>query len=418
MATASEASVMPTSPAADRRVWLIIIVAALGYFVDVYDLLLFSAVRSASLTSIGVQASQLLPIGLTILNWQAAGLIVGGIFWGVWGDRRGRMSVLFGSIALYSVANILNAFMGNVAQYEVLRFLAGLGLAGELGAGITIVTETVSKGKRGLATMLVAAVGFLGAIAASVVSINFPWQTAFIIGGIGGLVLLILRAGTFESGLFNKIKANTQVSRGNFLMLFTNGKRFWRYLLSILAGLPVYFVVGILVTAAPELGKREGLNPAPTAAIAIIVAYLALVLGDIVCSSFSQVVRSRKKALVLFNILGVLATLFFVFYPSPNLTFFYLKVAAAGFTVGLWAVLNTSAAEQFGTNLRATVATTVPNFVRGLLIPITAMFGIFTAELGTKYGLLTTGLIVGIIAIIASALQTETFEKELDYIDL
>jgi MFS family permease len=171
------------------------------------------------------------------------------------------------------------------------------------------------------------------------------------------------------------------------------------------------------VTAAPELGKLEGLTPAPTAAIAIIVAYLALVLGDIVCSSFSQVVRSRKKALVLFNILGVLATLFFVFYPSPNLTFFYLKVAAAGFTVGLWAVLNTSAAEQFGTNLRATVATTVPNFVRGLLIPITALFGIFTAELGTKYGLLTTGLIVGVVAVIASALQTETFEKELDYID-
>ena len=401
-----------------KAAWALIIIASLGYFVDVYDLLVFSAVRSASLTSIGVASKDLLSVGLNLLNWQAGGLIVGGILWGILGDRKGRKTVLFGSIALYSIANICNMFVATVGWYEVFRFLAGLGLAGELGAGITLASELVSKEKRGIATMLIAGVGLLGAIAASLVALNCSWQTAFLVGGIGGIVLLALRATISESSMFKKVSAVANVQRGNFLMLFNNWKRFKTYILAILSGAAVYFIVGILITAAPEFGKNEGLSPAPLAAIAIMVCYIGGSIGDILCSTFSQVVRSRKKAMVLFNIISLLAILFFVLYPSPNLTFYYFKSGLLGLGFGFWAVMNTTAAEHFGTNLRATVASTVPNFVRGLLIPMTVMFTYFRGAYGLSNGALITGVILSVIAIIASSLQSESFHKDLDYVDM
>jgi MFS transporter, putative metabolite:H+ symporter len=364
-----------------REVALLLVAAALGYFVDVYDLIILSVVRKASLAGLGVPEADMLRVGLRLLNIQIAGVLIGGVMWGILGDKRGRLAVLFGSITLYSVANLLNAYISSIAQYECLRFIAGFGLAGELGAGITIVSEVVGRQYRGVATMCIAALGLLGAVLASVIGVHFDWRTSYLIGGILGVCLLILRIGTAESSLFRKIQ-NASLSRGSLVLLFRDGRRVKRYLLCILAGTPVYFAIGILITGSPEFGKNEGLNPAPSAGIAVLWFYISCSIADVACSALSQWWRSRRMALSIFLILSLIASVVFVIVRSPSVQFFYGKCAFLGFGIGLWAVLNTNAAEQFGTNLRATVATTVPNFVRALLIPISFIFDALKPAIG------------------------------------
>ena len=174
--------------------------------VDMYDLFLFSINRVSSLKSLHISGEQLLADGIMLLNLQMAGMLIGGIFWGIMGDKKGRLSVLFGSILIYSIANIGNGFVTTVTQYAVLRFIAGFGLAGELGAGITLVTEILPKERRGYGTTLVATVGIMGALLAYFVSHLFDWRTAYFIGGGLGLILMILRVRVFESGMFMKLK--------------------------------------------------------------------------------------------------------------------------------------------------------------------------------------------------------------------
>ena len=393
-----------------------VIVAALGYFVDIYDLLLFSIVRIPSLRALGVAPNALLDQGEFLLQVQMTGLLVGGLIWGIMGDKRGRLSVLFGSILLYSLANIANGFLTIVGQYAVLRFVAGIGLAGELGAGITLVSEVLPTRLRGYGTALVATVGLFGAVLANFVAKHFDWQTTYFIGGGLGLLLLIARASVFESGLFMQVK-ETAVERGNFFMLFTNSARLKKFIGCILIGLPIWYVIGILITFSPEFAKKLGIEGEIVAGDAVMYSYLALAVGDFGSGFISQMVKSRKKIVLVFILLTLVAIVFYLFLPFKTVTFFYIACGVLGFAVGYWALFVTIAAEQFGTNLRSTVATTVPNFIRGTVVPITLAFKFLRGGMDIIYAALIVGVVTIIIAIIALRGIEETFSREMDYLE-
>ncbi len=400
----------------ERKVVLTVTVAALGYFVDIYDLLLFGIVRQPSLIAIGVPSDQLMTVGLSLLNYQMAGMLIGGIIWGILGDKRGRKSVLFGSIFMYSIANILNAFVTNVEMYALLRFVAGIGLAGELGAAITLVSEVMDKKSRGYGTAIVAGVGILGAVFASLVGDYFDWKTAYVIGGSMGLCLLALRAGLLESSMFDQMKDKKNVARGNFIQLFNNWNRFTRYLSCIAIGVPIWFVIGILITFSPEISVALGVEGV-TASKAIMWCYLGLSIGDIMSGIMSQLIESRKKTVLAFLSLTSVLIVYYAFNGNTSLNHFYFLCSLLGFATGYWAVFVTVAAEQFGTNLRATVATTTPNFVRGSVVLITLSF----QYLKPQFGLINSALVVGAtcvtIAFIALYNLTETYGKDLDYVE-
>ena len=395
-----------------------VIVAALGYFVDIYDLLLFSIIRIPSLQSFGLSKEQITTNGEGIIMWQMAGLLIGGIIWGIMGDKRGRLSVLFGSIVLYSLANIANGFVENVDQYRIIRFIAGLGLAGELGAGITLVSELTPKEKRGIATSLVAGIGLTGAVVAFVMKENFNWRTCYFIGGGLGLLLLILRISIFESGMFHEVK-NMQVQRGNFFMLFNNADRFKRYICSILIGLPTWFVIGILITFSGEFGEKMGIKEKIDPGKSIMYAYAAISIGDILIGFISQWFKSRKKAIYLFYAISVIfMILFFTVQKNGTAAGMYWICAGLGFGTGFWAIFVTMGAEQFGTNLRATAATTIPNMVRGMLaVMILPLFKALRSVTDYIMGGWMTAIIVMIIAIIAVIFIKETFGKDLNYVE-
>ncbi|HNQ13374.1 MAG TPA: MFS transporter [Bacteroidia bacterium] len=395
----------------------IVIVAALGYFVDIYDLVLFGIVRTTSLQGIGItNPNDLLNIGASLLNWQMSGMLVGGILWGILGDKKGRLSVLFGSIIMYSLANIANGFVQDVNTYSALRFIAGIGLAGELGAGITLVSETMTKQNRGYGTMLVAAIGISGAVVANLVAGQFDWRISYFVGGAMGLALLLLRIGVYESGMFSNIKTET-VNKGNFLYLFKNKKRALKYLSVIAVAIPVWYVVGILMIFSPELGKSMGMKKLPVAGDAIMYCYIGITLGDFGSGLLSQLIKSRKKAIGFFMAGTILFTILYFLLSFSSLFMFYLFAGCVGFCTGYWAVFMTTASEQFGTNIRATVTTTAPNFVRGSVVLITLGFQYFNSI----YGSITSAIIIGVfvftIGIVALYNIEESFHKELDYIE-
>jgi MFS family permease len=393
-----------------------VIVAALGYFVDIYDLLLFSIVRITSLKSMGVADDQLLSKGIFLINSQMAGLLMGGIIWGIMGDKKGRLSVLFGSILLYSLANIANGFATTVDQYALLRFVAGIGLAGELGAGITLVSEVLPTRLRGYGTTIVASVGLLGAVVANFVARKFDWQVSFFIGGGLGLFLLITRLSVMESGIFLKIKEQT-VERGNFLILFTNRNRLTRFLSCILIGLPIWYVIGILITFSRELAPAIGFTEPVVVGDAVMFSYLGLTAGDLSSGLLSQWLKSRKKIVLLFILLTLSFILLYLYSPITTSFFFYFCCFCLGFGIGYWALFVTIAAEQFGTNLRSTVATTVPNFIRGTVVPLTFAFEFLRLRIGIISGALTVGIVTIVVALLALRLLTETFGKDLDFVE-
>ncbi len=393
-----------------------VLVAALGYFVDIYDLLLFSIIRKPSLADMGLSKELIMSDGEGIIMWQMFGLLIGGIVWGIMGDKKGRLSVLFGSILLYSLANIANGFVENVPQYKLVRFIAGLGLAGELGAGITLVSELVSKERRGVATSLVAGIGLTGAVVAFIIKENFNWRVCYFIGGGLGLALLLLRISVFESGMFHEIK-KADVRRGNFLMLFTRGERFKRYFLNILIGLPTWFVIGVLVTFSGEFGEQFGITEKIDPGKAIMYAYAAISIGDILIGLISQWLRSRKKALFIFYaITALFIILFFTIQWNGSADRMYWICAGLGFGTGFWAIFVTMAAEQFGTNLRATAATTIPNMVRGMLaifiLPLFQLLRNYTDYISAGW---ISAIIIMLITIVAAAMVEETFGKDLNY---
>lgn len=399
-----------------RSALLAVVVAALGYLVDIYDLILFSVVRDPSLTSIGVRAEDLLGTGNFLMNMQMIGMLIGGILWGVLGDKRGRLSVLFGSILLYSLANIANGFVEDVQTYAVLRVIAGIGLAGELGAGITLVSELLTPKTRGIATTLVAGIGICGAVLAVVVSWNFDWRTAYFIGGGLGLALLVLRVGVLESGIFTRAKESA-ASRGNFLALFANRKRAVRYLAIVGVGVPIWYAIGILVVLAPNIAAELGVDPAPERPTGVLIAYVGLATGDFLCGALSQVAKSRKRALLAFLILNIGAIAFYFWAGSTTATLVYVAIFVVGVANGYWAVFVTVASEQFGTNLRATATTTAPNFVRGSLVPVTLLFDALRGSLGAAGAAVAVGVLVLLLAFVALRATEETWGKDLDYLE-
>ena len=395
---------------------LAVIVSALGFFVDVYDLLLFGIVRKPSLTDLGLSPEEVLSQGEFIISVQMIGLLVGGILWGIIGDKRGRLSVLFGSILLYSIANILNGMVVNTTQYAVLRFIAGVGLAGELGAGITLVSELLPKEKRGIAAAMVASFGILGAVTAFFMKEFFTWRMCYYIGGGLGLVLLVLRVSVSESNLYTQIK-NTAVQRGNYFMFFTKKERFVRYLRCILIGLPAWYIIGVLVTFSDQFGVAfgiDGIDPGK----AIMFLYMAIAFGDLSVGLISQRLKSRKKALFIFYGITILFTTLFFLQDGGNATTFYLICAGLGYGTGFTVVYIIMSAEQFGTNLRATAAISIPNMVRGALPLIIVLFK-FMRTIFDSYvtGGWVTGVILMSIAILAAWKMEETFGKDLNFVE-
>jgi putative MFS transporter len=395
-------------------------VAALGYFVDIYDLILFGTVRKASLVELGYAGNDLVDKGLLLFNMQMGGLILGGILWGVLGDKRGRLSVLFGSIITYSLANLANGMVGSIESYAVCRLIAGIGLAGELGAGITLVSELTDRRRRGIATAIVAAVGICGGVAAGIIGGGMPmlwegayWRTAYYIGGGMGLALLALRIGVTESGMFAKVAASS-ATRGNFFQLFSR-KRFGRYLGLIAVGVPVWYVIGILITFCDRVGGSLGLHPEPRPATALMFAYAGCAVGDLGSGLFSQWLGSRRRALAWFIGATAAATVaYFTIGPISSVAF-YACCTVIGFTAGYWAVFVTTAAEQFGTNLRATVATTTPNFVRGSAMLLAIGFGALQDPLGPAGAAAAVGVFSIGVAIAGLLSLRETFGIDLDF---
>ena len=400
----------------NRNVIFIVIVASLGYFVDIYDLVIFSIVRVQSFHDIGIPEAAMRKGGEYVLNMQMGGLLIGGVIWGIIGDKFGRIKVLFGSILLYSFANIANAYVGNINSYAVIRFISGIGLAGELGAGITLVSETMHKDKRGYGTMMVAVIGVLGALVAFFVATNFDWRNAYIVGGGIGILLLALRLGTFESGLY-KSTENKNVAKGKFMMLFATKERALRYLYCLLIGLPIWFVVGIFVTQAPEFGKALGATEVLSAGKGIVYTYIGISLGDLFAGLLAQVRQSRKLAVFIFQVGIIISSIWYLSSTGITPAKFQWLAFFMGLSVGYWATFVTISSEQFGTNLRATVTTTAPNFVRGALIPSTFLFEFFVR----RYDIITAGyimiLLLSAIAIFALTQLKESFNKDLNYLE-
>lgn len=398
----------------------IVIVASLGYFVDIYDLVLFSIVRVKSLNGIGItEAAAVTDQGLYLLNMQMSGMLLGGILWGILGDKRGRLSVLFGSILLYSIANIANGFVQNIDQYGWLRLIAGVGLAGELGAGITLVAESLPKEKRGYGTMIVASVGVSGAMMAYWVGDTFGWRNAYFIGGGLGLALLALRAGVFESGMFEETK-RTDVARGNFMSLFTNGARLSKYIRCLFVGVPFWFLAGILITLAPEFGKAFNLQGPVTGGLSIFWCYFGLTLGDFTSGGLSQLLKSRMRTLQLFILASAVAVAVYLFgLHGASTTTFYAVCFFVGYAGGFWALFVTVSAEEFGTNIRSTVATTAPNFARGALVLITIAFKALKSQpaLGMVGAAAIIGAVLLVLAFISASTLPETYGKDLDYVE-
>jgi len=401
----------------NKNVLMIIIISALGYFVDIYDLILFSIVRVVSLKSLGISGDALMSDGVLLLNMQMGGMLIGGIIWGIVGDKKGRISVLFGSILLYSIANLANGFVQNITQYAALRFIAGIGLAGELGAGITLVSEVMSAESRGYGTMIVATIGIFGAVVAAMVGDYFDWRVAYFVGAGLGFVLLVLRVGVYESGMYDSIKTRN-VSKGNFLMLFKDKKYLAKYIYCISVGVPIWFIVGILITFSPEFAKVFNISEPIVAGKAVMFCYIGLAIGDFLSGALSQIFKSRKKIIEAFIIFEAVMILVYLFLNRYDAFFFYIVCISLGVSGGYWAVFVTNASEQFGINIRATVTTTVPNFVRGAVVPVTILFEYLRNYTGIVYSALIVAVMTLIIAYFAVRRLEETYGKDLNYIEV
>lgn len=395
-----------------------VVISAIGYFVDIYDLIIFNVVKKKSLESLGYVGEAFQSQEIFLFNLQMAGMLIGGLLWGILGDKKGRASVLFGSILMYSLANIANAFVPNAEWYGVCRFIAGIGLAGELGAGITLVVESMDKESRGYGTMIIVTLGALGAVVASQIG-KFDWKLAYIIGGVMGLLILLLRVAGLESGMFKNMKGK-EVHQGNFFVLFSTWDRARRYLSCIVIGLPVWFIIGVLIALANRFTHHIVLNPDEVkVADCVMYAYLGLSFGDLLSGIFSQWFRNRKKVIYGYLLSSFVLTVLYLFSRNVSASYFYALCFLLGAATGYWALFVTVAAEQFGTNLRSTVTNTVPNFVRGAVIPITLGFKQLSLFFLDE---VAAALIVGIVCVALAAWGTyvvhETFGKDLDYLEV
>lgn len=392
-----------------------VIVAALGYFVDIYDLLLFGIVRIPSLTDLGLNEAERSIQGASILNWQMSGLLLGGILWGILGDKKGRLSVLFGSIITYSIANFACGFVQDVTIYKALRFIAGIGLAGELGAGITLVSESLPKRLRAIGTSVVAGVGLLGAVAAYFTVELFSWRYAYFTGGGLGVLLLFLRIGVFESGMFKHMAEKSNLKKGDFLSFFTNGRRLKLYLKCIGIGLPTWYVIGILATFSNEFALALGITEPVKPGLAVMWCYIGLAAGDLLSGVMSYYLSSRRKAVAIMMLFTLIGTVVYLYAGIQTARGLYLMCLWLGFGIGYWAMFVTIGAEQFGTNVRATAATTIPNMVRGTVILMTTFYAYLKPQVQELHSAGLLGLICFGIGFYCILTIPETHDKDLDF---
>jgi MFS family permease len=400
-----------------QRINLTILVAALGYFVDVFDLQLFSMLRVSSLKSLGLDPAQITIVGAQLLNWQMAGMLLGGILWGVLGDKKGRVYVLFGTILLYSLGNIANAFVTTIPAYAAARFFTGLGLAGEIGAGVTLATELLPKATRGYGTSMIVGCGVVGPLVAGFMADALDWRMAYIGGGVLGLMLLLLRVSVSESGMFGSVSKQSHVARGKFIMLFNDRERLARYACCVASGLPVWFMVGVIVIFSPEIGVALGTDIPLKPATAVVSCYIGLTLGGFLSGILSQIFQNRRKVMMAF-ILGAGVTCKIILMSHGiSAAGFYGLVLLGGFFIGYWTLFMTTTAEQFGTNLRATATATASNFVRASIIVNTMII----AALKPHYGFLQSAEIDGAFIFLLTAIALwklpETFNRDLDFTD-
>lgn len=416
-AVIKEAVIIDKKSSLQHLVSIPVVVAALGYFVDIYDLLLFGIVRVPSLTDLGLNEAQLSSEGASILNWQMTGLLLGGILWGVLGDKKGRLSVLFGSIFVYSIANILCGLTHDILMYKTLRFIAGVGLAGELGAGITLVSEILPKRLRAIGTSLVAGIGLCGAIVAYFTVEFFNWRQAYFIGGGLGICLLFLRIGVFESAMFKKIEQRKQVQKGNFFAFFTDKRRFILYVKCIAIGLPTWYVIGILSTFSNEFGSALNTNSVIKPGLAIMWCYVGLASGDLSSGFLSHQLKSRKKAVIIMMFFTLMSCIFYLYGGIKSPDIFYAVCLLMGFGIGYWAMFVTISAEQFGTNLRATAATTVPNMIRGTVVLMTTAYSFMKPSIGVLNAAAVIGVVCFVLSLYSAATIPETHNRDLNFVE-
>lgn len=397
------------------KIFLTILVVTLGYFVDIYDLILFSVVRVPSLKDLGLSDEEILSKGILLLNLQMIGMLIGGILFGVWADKKGRLGVLYASILLYSIATLLNAFVSDVTTYAILRFIAGVGLAGELGIGVTLVSELMPKEKRGYGTTVIATLGMCGALVAWPVAKHFDWRTAYILGGVMGLVLLVLRLGILESNLFKKA-SEQKVEMGNFLALFTNRTLFFKFLACTFIAVQLWYIVGVLITLSPEFTRGLGLSQNIEAGEAVFYCYLGVILGGFLSGMLSQYLKSRKKAIIAFAISSTIGIIGYFFLDNISSELFYFICFLLGITCGYWSLFVQVSAEQFGTNIRATATTAITNFGRATVVPFSILFHTLKQDYGLIAGL-WVGLLSAALSLIPIFYLKETFHKDLDYYD-
>lgn len=414
MLATTEVKKVKTSYQFTGKQLLMIAVAALGYFVDVYDLLIFSSERVESLQAIGVAKADMKDVGIMILNFQMAGLIIGGFLFGILADKYGRLKVLFASILLYSLANIGNAFVTGIPGFVVARFLAGIGLSGELGVALSWISESLERKQRTFATMIVSAIGLLGGVAAALVAARFHWQTSYIVGGVLGLLLLALRISVRESKVFIQHSAKKAI-RGDLWYLFTNNKQLYKYMLCVFAGAPAVVFTNLYITLTPEFCQAFGIAEQASVSTAIMVFLISFALSDILCGFISKVMRQRKGPLLIYAFIQILAMTYFLLLPPETLDGYYYRCVFLGFSAGYWGILITNSVEQFGTNIRATVATSTPNLIRGITIPATLIFSLLVKS----FGVITSGAIIGFsligISIVSILLLKDKFENNLNY---
>lgn len=402
----------------NKKINLLIIVASLGYFVDIYDLIVFNVVKNASLKDLGFSGDSLKSMEIYLFNLQMTGMLLGGLLWGIMGDKKGRVSVLFGSIFLYSAANIANAFVTDINQYAVLRFIAGIGLAGELGAGITLVAENMPREKRGYGTMIIVTFGALGAVVAGMVGKSFGWQTTYLVGGALGLALLLMRAGAYESGMYQNLLQNSEISRGNLGTLFRKSELLLKYLACILIGLPIWFAIGVLVNLSNRFAEAHGMMQKIDVADSVMFAYMGLSVGDLLSGLLSQYFKSRKKVVFIYLGLSLILMLVYLFNNHVGVEYFKWMCFGIGFATGYWALFVTIASEQFGTNIRSTVTNTVPNFVRGSVVPITLSFSNLSLQIGVIQAAFWVGLVCLLLAFLATLFIKDSFSKDLNYFEI
>jgi len=399
-----------------RHIWLAIIASALGFFVDLYDIIILSIVRSKSLLELGVPETELLSKGVFLINVQMVGMLIGGFVWGIIGDKMGRLSVLFGSIILYSTATFANAYAPNFEIYLLLRFLAGVGLAGELGAAITLVTEQMPQKYRGIGPAIIGGSGMLGAIVGAYIGGKYSWQFTYQLGGGLGFALLILRLGVLESGMFNAMKDKTS-NKGNLRLLFKNKDYIIKYISICVLGFPVWYVNGVVMTFTPEIAKAWGMTEIPSVSSVFTYYFIGLTFGDLTGGFVSQYLKSRKKAIRLYLSMYAVAAMVFFTVGNHSLTLYYGLLLFLGFCVGYSIVLLTLAAEQYGTNIRATVTTSTLNILRATVIPQTLLFGFLSPYIGIVNSVMVVGVVAILLAFWGLSNLEETFHKDLNYME-